>query len=93
VGSIGNQLILSEASLLEACQQGIDGKSEADRLGATLLGHAMREVTIARGPFNIRGETAERDEATFRDERAEDDREDDTTNASNQKQAAQAVKR
>ena len=63
MGCIRHQLILGEAGLLEARQQGIYGKSETDRLGATLLGHAMREVTIARRPLHIRGETAERDEA------------------------------
>jgi len=84
VGSIGHQLILGEASLLEARQQGIDSKGETDRLGATLLGHAMREVTIARRPLHIRGEAAERDEATFRNERAEDNREDHPANAGQQ---------
>ena len=88
MGCIGHQLVLGEARLLETCQQGIDGKSKADRLGATLLGHAMGEVTISRRPLNIRGEAAQRHQATFRDERAEDDREDDPTNAGNQKQAA-----
>ena len=58
MGRVGHQLVLGEAGLLETCQQGIDGKGEADRLGATLLGHAMREITISRRPFNIGGEAA-----------------------------------